>query len=89
MSLPLESPPAYLTHRPSQRETRIRFASRASLLAGLARAQREPWVEECRADLTQQELWVRMTGGQGFGVAGSAPCIRSRPWMKRAARLPM
>jgi hypothetical protein len=62
MAAPLETP-SYLTHQPGHRETRVHFASRASLLAGFARAQREPWVEDCKVNLTRRELWIRMAGG--------------------------
>ncbi|MCP5064993.1 MAG: hypothetical protein GY946_00380 [bacterium] len=55
----------HLAPRPETHEIRVRFATRASLVAGLARAQREPWVERARIDLPSHELILAMAGGGG------------------------
>ena len=59
-----------LAPRPETHEVRVRFATRASLLAGLARARREPWVEQARIeppgiDLSKHELVLALAGGRG------------------------
>ncbi len=54
-----------LAPRTETREIRVRFASRASLLAGLARARQEPWVRAARVDLPKSELVLATAGGQG------------------------
>jgi hypothetical protein len=59
--------------RDRHREMCVRFSSRASLLSGFARAQSEPWIEDCRVDLPRRELWIRMAGG--FHVQ---PALRGR-----------
>lgn len=61
-----------LAPRPETHEIRVRFATRASLLAGLARARQEPWVEQARIepsgiDLSEHELVLAMAGGRGHG----------------------
>jgi hypothetical protein len=72
MAAPTETP-GFLAERDRQRELCIRFASRASLLLGFARAQDERWIVDCRVDLPRRELWVRMAGG--FHVQ---PALRGR-----------
>ena len=48
-----------------QRELRIRFASRDSLISGLRRARHEPTFDSCHVDLPTRELVVLMAGGFG------------------------
>ena len=52
-----------LLPRPETREMRIRFATPPSLVAGLARAQQEPWVRSARIDWSNRELVVSLAGG--------------------------
>ena len=75
----LLEPPSYLTNSPRHRELRVCFESRASLLAGFARAQRESWIEDCRVDLPRLELWIRMAGGRA-----ARPRMRGRSFPVRA-----
>ena len=60
-----------LAPRPETHEIRVRFASRASLVAGLTRAQKEPWVEGARIDLSSRELVLAMAGGRGHASTDS------------------
>jgi len=55
----------YLSSSPPTREVRFRFGSRSALLAGIARARREPWVAALRVDRFRRELVVELAGGFG------------------------
>ncbi|MDJ0787755.1 MAG: hypothetical protein QNK05_13175 [Myxococcota bacterium] len=57
------APTPSLASRPSHRQLRIRFASRASLISGLRMARREPAFDSCHVDLPTRELVVHMAGG--------------------------
>jgi hypothetical protein len=57
---------AFVHGAPISREMRVRFTSRAALRAGVARAQREPWVAGFRVDRFRRELVLELAGG--FGV---------------------
>ncbi|MBW2243634.1 MAG: hypothetical protein JRH01_16750 [Deltaproteobacteria bacterium] len=65
-----------LAPRPETHEIRVRFASRASLVAGLTRAKNEPWVERARIDLSSRELVLAMAGGGGHVAAASECHVR-------------
>ena len=52
-----------LLPRPETREMRVRFATQPALVAGLARAQQEPWVRSARIDWPTSELVVSLAGG--------------------------
>ena len=56
----------YVRGSSGTREMRVRFSSRASLQAGVDRAQREPWVAGWRVDRDRRELVLELAGG--FGV---------------------
>lgn len=66
-----------LDSRASQRELRIRFASRKALLSGLRRARREPTFDSCHVDLPTRELVVQMAGGFERGDAGHPDTARA------------
>ena len=55
----------YLSSSPPTREVRFHFGSRAALIAGIARARREPWVAALRVDRFRRELVVELAGGFG------------------------
>ena len=63
---------------PDHREIRVRFESHTALLDGLALAEEESWVEDCRVDFPRLELVIRMAGGFRIDPGPSTTSHRSR-----------